>query len=131
MVTALGKYLRKLRIDKGEVLFDMARKLNVSPSFLSAVENGNKRMPPKWNEFLPSLYSLSASDMEEFTAAIAESESGIAIDFRPLGMEQRRLGVALARKIPTLTPEQTRELQALLFDEVQSGAALGKDNNRR
>ncbi len=118
MITALGKFLRKLRIDRGEVLFDMARRLGVSSAFLSAVENGNKRMPPDWNKTIPTIYSLSASAMDELTSAIAESEKGIAIDFGPLGPEQRRLGVALARKIPTLTPEQTKELQTLLFNDA-------------
>lgn len=38
MVTAFGKFLRILR----EILKDMAEKLNVTSSFLSAVENGKK-----------------------------------------------------------------------------------------
>ena len=43
MLTALGKFLRKLRIDNGEILKDMADKLGVTASFLSAVENGKKQ----------------------------------------------------------------------------------------
>ena len=39
MLTSLGKFLRKLRIDRGEILKDMADKLGVTVSFLSAVEN--------------------------------------------------------------------------------------------
>ncbi len=128
MLTSLGKFLRKLRIDRGEVLFDMAKRLGVSSAFLSAVENGNKRMPSNWNELIPSLYSLSAPAMDELTSAIAESEKGIAIDFSPLGMEQRRIGVALARKIPTLTPEQTKALQTMLFNDAppKDGTRKGK-----
>jgi transcriptional regulator with XRE-family HTH domain len=45
MLTQLGIFLRKLRLDRGEILKDMAIKLNVSSSFLSAVENGKKRIP--------------------------------------------------------------------------------------
>ena len=45
MLTSIGKFFRKLRIDEGEILKDMAEKLGVSVSFLSAVENGKKRMP--------------------------------------------------------------------------------------
>ena len=44
MITPIGKFLRKLRIDTGEILKDMAEKLHVSPSFLSAVENGKKKI---------------------------------------------------------------------------------------
>lgn len=46
MITPIGKFLRKLRIDTGEILKDMAEKLHVSPSFLSAVENGKKKCHP-------------------------------------------------------------------------------------
>ncbi len=123
MITELGKFLRKLRIDRGEVLLDMAGKLGVSASFLSAVENGNKRMPPKWNEILPDIYSLSAPAKEAFTAAIADCESGVGIDLRGLEVEQRRLGVALAREIRTLPPEKIEQLKLLLRgeDQVQDG----------
>ena len=45
MLTMLGKFLRKLRIDRNELLKDMAGKLDVTVSFLSSVENGKKKMP--------------------------------------------------------------------------------------
>ena len=41
----LGRFLKKLRIENGEVLFDMAQRLGVSPAFLSAVENDRKVAP--------------------------------------------------------------------------------------
>ena len=40
MLTSLGIFLRKLRLEQREVLKYMADKLGVSASFLSAVENG-------------------------------------------------------------------------------------------
>ena len=43
MLTSLGKFLRKIRIDNDEYLKDMADKLGVTVSFLSAVENGKKK----------------------------------------------------------------------------------------
>ena len=39
MLTNFGKALRKLRIDNNELLKDMALKLEVTVSYLSAVEN--------------------------------------------------------------------------------------------
>ena len=58
MLTPLGKYLRKLRIDKGEILKNMSDKLKVTVSFLSAVENGKKKMPSEWNQKICDLYKL-------------------------------------------------------------------------
>ena len=41
--TALGKFLRKLRVDRDERLYDMAENVGVSSAFLSGVENGHKK----------------------------------------------------------------------------------------
>lgn len=45
--TELGKELRGIRENVGENLKQMAEKLEVSPSFLSAVELGKKQCSPK------------------------------------------------------------------------------------
>ena len=42
-VTKLGIALRKIRLDRQELLKDMADRLKVSSAFLSAVETGKKR----------------------------------------------------------------------------------------
>ena len=42
MANNFGKFCRKLRIDRGEILADMAKKLGVSSAFLSKVETGGK-----------------------------------------------------------------------------------------
>ncbi|MDO4594477.1 MAG: helix-turn-helix transcriptional regulator [Tissierellia bacterium] len=59
MLTELGIYLRKLRLDNHEIMKDMAKKLEVSTSFLSAVENGKKKMPESWIDRLVDLYDLN------------------------------------------------------------------------
>ena len=44
MITKIGDFLRKLRLDNQQILKDMAEVLGVSSAFLSAVENGKKSM---------------------------------------------------------------------------------------
>ena len=80
MITALGKFLRKLRIDRNEILKNMADKLEVTVSFLSAVENGKKRMPSEWNTKISNLYQLTNQQKDEFSAAIGDSEQKIEVD---------------------------------------------------
>ena len=65
-----GKFLRKLRIDNGELLKDMAIKLNVTPSFLSMVETGRRNIPKKWEEDIEKIYSLSLKQKEELTGIL-------------------------------------------------------------
>jgi transcriptional regulator with XRE-family HTH domain len=45
MLTEFGQYLRKIRIDCGDLLKDMADKLGVTSSYLSAVETGKRNVP--------------------------------------------------------------------------------------
>ena len=54
MLSEFGKFCRKLRMEKNELLIDMAQKLEVKSSFLSAVEVGKKSIPEKWKGDDPS-----------------------------------------------------------------------------
>lgn len=56
MTTQLGTFLKNLRLDSGELLKEMAEKLNVSSSFLSAVENGKRDIPESWYKKMVDLY---------------------------------------------------------------------------
>lgn len=114
MLTALGKFLRKLRIDRGEILKDMADKLGVTVSFLSAVENGKKRMPAGWNGLLCSLYDFDKQQTEEFTRAVAGTESKLELDFANASGEQRALAVSFARKFTDFDERQIKKIRALL-----------------
>jgi HTH-type transcriptional regulator, competence development regulator len=58
MLTPFGRFLRKLRIDRGEIMKDMAAKLQVTASFLSAVEVGKKAVPDSWVPTLGQAYGL-------------------------------------------------------------------------
>ena len=69
-LTEFGKFLRKLRVDNGELLKDMAIKLNVTPSFLSMVETGRRNIPKKWEEDIEKIYSLSLKQKEELTGIL-------------------------------------------------------------
>lgn len=114
-LTHLGKFLRKLRIDRGELLRTMATRLGVSMSFLSSVENGKKNMPSEWITRIPDLYGLTDEQRNAFDAAVAESEKGVGVKFTGLSEESKKLSVAFARKINTLGAKERKALQDLLF----------------
>ncbi len=114
MATELGKFLRKLRIDKEEVLLDMANKLGVAPSFLSSVENGKKRMPSAWNKKICDLYELTDLQRELFDQAVASTESQIVLSFDDSCDSKRELAVAFAREYQSLTREQIDEIRRIM-----------------
>ena len=41
----IAKFLKQIRLDNEETLKDMAESLNVTPTFISAIEKGRKKMP--------------------------------------------------------------------------------------
>lgn len=114
MVTALGDYLRKLRISNREILKDMAERLGVTSSFLSAVENGKKKIPASWNEKLQQLYSLSQTDMEDLNKAIMESSDIVELNIKNSTASSRELAIYFARQFDSMDEETSKELLSVL-----------------
>lgn len=65
MITAFGKFTRKLRVDNNELMKDMAAKLEVTTSYLSAVENGKRKIPVNWGNQIASQYELTEQQATE------------------------------------------------------------------
>lgn len=84
MLTQPWIFLRKLRLDSGEIMKEMSVKLNVSSSFLSAVENGKKKMPDSWYDTIVDLYNLDKDKKDELMAAIEESQKSLEIKLENL-----------------------------------------------
>lgn len=114
MLTSIGRFLRKLRIDRGEILKDMAEKLDVTVSFLSAVENGKKHMPAAWNGKICTLYDLSEEQKGEFTTAIAEIEDAIEINLVGANLRRRELAVLFARCFKNIDDAQVEAIRKIL-----------------
>lgn len=114
MITSVGKFLRKLRIDSGEILRDMAKKLDVSSAFLSAVENGKKKMPDAWLSKLETFYSLDSQQMEELRNAIVESADTVELNIQNVSIANRQLAVSFARQFDTLDEETAKKLFDIL-----------------
>lgn len=114
VLTNIGKFLRKLRIDHGEILKDMSEKLEVTVSFLSAVENGKKKMPSTWNKKICDLYQLDVEQREAFTEAIADTEDSIEMSLSDVTLERRELAVSFARKFSEINNVQAEEIKKIL-----------------
>lgn len=114
MLTNLGKFLRKLRIDHGEILRDMAENLGVSSAFLSAVENGKKKMPDAWLAKIKELYCLNEAQVAELKEAIIESSNTVEINIRNASVHNRQLAVSFARQFDSLDDETSKKLFNIL-----------------
>ncbi|MDO4604568.1 MAG: helix-turn-helix transcriptional regulator [Helcococcus sp.] len=106
MLTKVGVFLRKLRLDKNEIMKDMAKNLGVSSSFLSAVENGKKRMPSNWFESISNIYDLNEDELDEFSNAIANTEEVVEINIKELSSTKREFAFSLARQLDSIDDNQ-------------------------
>jgi len=113
MLIEFGKILRKLRIDCGEIIRDMADKLGCTASYLSAVETGKRPIPDGWAERIINIYSLDTDSAQELRdAAMAEVKS-LKIDINNLFGNKRETAILFAREfsdVDETTAEKIKEL---------------------
>ncbi len=114
MRTSIGNFLRELRIKKGETLKDMAEKLGVSSAFLSAVENGKKKIPESWSNRLKAIYSLDTNQVSLLKTAIIESSDLIELNVANVSTNNRRLAVTFARYFETLDESTANKIFEVL-----------------
>lgn len=114
MLTSIGRFLRKLRIDNGEILKDMAEALGVSSAFLSAVENGKKKMPDGWIEKLKDIYSFTTKQVEELQSAVIDTNDAVELNLQKATPGNRALAISFAREFDSLDDETSRKIFEIL-----------------
>jgi len=113
-VTNFGKILRKIRIDHNEVLLDMANKLEVTASFLSAIENGKRNIPPAWLDLLPSIYSLPKKSADELRQAAMAQVTSVKLNLNKTNAKSKDFIFAFARQMEELDDTTLERLKAIL-----------------
>ena len=117
-LTPFGKEVRKVRIDHGHMLKDMADTLSVSPAFLSSVETGRKPVPPSLIDKIVAAYALDRQHADTLSRAAALSRDEFSINLRQLDSKaHREVAAVLARSFPTMTEYKLNRLRKLLDDE--------------
>ena len=114
MLTALGKELRVLRMNKNEILKDMASKLNITSAYLSAIENGKREPTRKFMDTLFALYNLSDDEKERLNNAYFITIDCVNINLSNQSEAHKDLSLVFARKFDELTDEQVKKLIAIL-----------------
>lgn len=114
MLTKFGKELRKIRLDRDELLKDMAQKLGVTVAYLSAVENGNRKIPESWLSILSKEYQMCDEEVEKLQRLAYAERSQISIDVENVGEKEKDLVFSFARKFGDLSAEDRDEIQRIL-----------------
>lgn len=114
MPTAFGRFCRILRIENGEILYNMAQKLNVTAAYLSAVEIGKRNVPAGWAEIIAKEYSLNDEQILKLHEAIDSSVKQIKINMEKFSDQKRLAAAMFARKVGEMNDEDAQRLYNLL-----------------
>ena len=114
MATLIGQKLRIIRLERGEVLKDMADKLNISSAYLSAMENGKREFNKTLIEQIGELYSLSVDRLDDLYDSYYTSIRQIQIDISNQPTSKADLGLVFARKFNDLDDAQIDKILKVL-----------------
>ena len=114
MLTSLGKYLRTFRIQRGELLKDMAEVLNVVPAYLSSIENGKRTPTEKLINNIIKTYSLAEEQIAELEAAYFETLDEVKVITKNATLQQKDLCISFARKFNDLNEIQIAKIRKIL-----------------
>lgn len=113
MITTLGKELRKLRLDLGITMNDMANRIGVSPSLLSSAETGKKTATPALIDKLAVNYEEVNRRKSDFLRLAEETKSDVRIRLREDNAKANGVALAFARNFDSLTAQQLEQLMAV------------------
>ena len=114
MTTPLGKLLRKLRIERDEYLRDMAERLNITSSYLSAIENGKRRMPLDYIERIGESYGLSQEQLVQMQKAASHEQQKVEIKLEAASAQKKYAALAFARDFDKLNDDQLEEIRKII-----------------
>lgn len=115
-LTAFGKYVRKLRIDAGMRLKDMAEACGVSSSFLSSMEVGRREITDSVVEAICSLMNLNDLEKKELNEAKEQSRTSFKVTINSTNDDDlsRALAGAFARNFSSIDDAKKKEILKIL-----------------
>lgn len=116
MTTHFGKEMKKLRIDVGMTLIDMANAIGVSAAFLSAIETGRKRIPDGILDTLVDKFPQVRVQRQKFEALINQTRSEVRVPLENASYEDALLATALARRFSSMSTEEKERLRSFMME---------------
>lgn len=110
-MTKLGKELRKIRLDLGITLYEMATAIGISSAMLSSIETGKKPAPANLVDKLAMEYEAVRDRKIEFVRLANETKNEVRIALGERS-DANELAFAFARKFDSLSSAQISELMA-------------------
>ncbi len=114
MSTEFGKAVQQLRQLAGLTLFEVAEKMGMSTAFLSAVENGRKRVPDDFVEKLGRAVPSAQAQSNVLESLANQARKQVVLPLPSANRQDADLATVLARKFNNLSDEQKARIRAIL-----------------
>lgn len=117
--TKFGEFMRIERLKHREIMRDISKLLDVSTSFLSAVENGKKNVPAEWFSIITEHYALTNEEQAELREAIEHSKTQVKLNLSDSAPYQRETALQFARSFEKIDENTARKILELLNYHTQ------------
>lgn len=114
MITEFGKQLRKLRIDKEITLRGMAEAMDISPSQLSSIETGKRKITDDFFSAVVDFFGLKGKEVDELKKMADVSQNEITLSLGGANNAQRDSAVCFARRLHDLTDDDLNKINEIL-----------------
>ena len=116
MLTPFGIAVRKLRLDKGMRLLDLAQSMERSAAFISAIETGRKPIPDGYVVRVARAMDLTPPEIRILRRAADQARKEVRVDKMPA--EQRELVAAFARRLDDIPADIMRALKKVVLKSI-------------
>jgi transcriptional regulator with XRE-family HTH domain len=114
-MTPFGEKMRAMRAERGATLTDMAHAIQVTPTYLSALERG-KRGRPSWLvlQRIIAYFNVIWDEAEELQKLAGLSHPRVVVDTEGLSARATRVANRLAARIHRLDDATLAEIERLI-----------------
>lgn len=119
MLTPFGKTVRKMRIDLGLTLKNMAEAMGVTSSYLSAIETGKRAVTKPVLDSIIGYFSADEKQKQMLISAARDSQQSVEISLSGKNDHAREVAIAFARSFDELNENDFRKLRQILNQKQQ------------
>ena len=117
MLSKFGQYIKTIRKKENDSLRDMAKKMDISAAFLSAMEVGRKNIPLNYAEKISDIYNLTENEKSELLEVIQETNEKVSLELSKMNESQKEITLLFARKIRNADKDLIEKLREVLEND--------------
>lgn len=114
MATEFGTTVKQLRQLAGMTLLEVAQKMGISVAFLSAIENGSKRVPDDFVDKVGAALPAARQQADELEAMANQSRGQVVVPLSQACRKDADLATVLARKFNSLSEKQKDRIREII-----------------